>query len=113
MRLQLKPFQSAPSLLFTVLSPWSLVLLWLKLSIHSSEIILAGVMLQAAFDFFMILIIIYFIFQAPVISRDVLSASIVAYLFVVLFFANSFFVTLPFDLTRANADRSFGLGVLI
>ena len=68
----------------------SLVLIWLKLSIFSSELILAGVVLQAVFDLFMVFIIILFVFKSPVITRDILSASIVAYLFVALFFANAF-----------------------
>ena len=68
----------------------SLVLIWLKLSIAPSELILVGVILQALFDLFMVSIIILFVFNTPVITRDVLSASIVAYLFVALFFANAF-----------------------
>ena len=67
-----------------------LVLIWLKLSIPSSELILAGVVLQAMFNFYMVILIIIFVFHAPVINRDTLSAAIVAYLFVALFFANAF-----------------------
>lgn len=69
-----------------------LVLLWLHLPDSSDEIFLAGTALQAVFNFFMVFIIMWFVFQAPVITRDILSASIVAYLFVALFFAKSFLV---------------------
>jgi voltage-gated potassium channel Kch len=67
-------------------------LIWFKLPDSSTEIFLAEAALQALFDFFMIVIIIWFVFHSPVITRDILSASIVAYLFVALFFANSFLV---------------------
>jgi len=69
-----------------------LVLLWLNLPDSSAEIFLAGTALQAVFNFFMVFIIMWLVFQAPVITRDILSASIVAYLFVALFFAKSFLV---------------------
>ncbi len=69
-----------------------LVLLWLHLPDNSAEILLAGTALQAVFNFFMVFIIVWLVFQAPVITRDILSASIVAYLFVALFFAKSFLV---------------------
>lgn len=66
-----------------------LVLIWLRLSISSSELMLAGVVFQAVFDFYMVSIIILLVFQAPVITRDILSAAIAAYLFVALFFENA------------------------
>jgi len=69
-----------------------LVLLWLNLPDNSAEIFLAGTALQAVFNFSMVFIIMWLVFQAPVITRDILSASIVAYLFVALFFAKSFLV---------------------
>lgn len=69
-----------------------LVLLWLNLPDSSAEIFLAGTALQAVFNFSMVFIIMWLVFQAPVITRDILSASIVAYLFVALFFAKSFLV---------------------
>jgi hypothetical protein len=69
-----------------------IVLLWLHLPDSSAEIFLAGTALQAVFNFFMVFIIMWLVFQAPVITRDILSASIVAYLFVALFFAKSFLV---------------------
>jgi hypothetical protein len=69
-----------------------LVFIWLKLSVETSQVILAGVVLQALFDFFMVFIIILFIFEAPVITRNIISASVVAYLFVALLFANLYLV---------------------
>jgi len=69
-----------------------LVFIWLKFSAPSSEIILAGVVLQALFNFFMVFIIILFIFETPIITRNTISAAIVAYLFVALSFTNLFLV---------------------
>ncbi len=65
-----------------------IIFIWLKLSIDSSEILLAGVVLQALFNFFMVFVIVLFIFEAPVVTRNTISAAVVGYLFVALFFTN-------------------------
>ncbi|MCP3942866.1 MAG: two pore domain potassium channel family protein [Desulfobacteraceae bacterium] len=67
-----------------------LVFIWLKVSIITSEIMLASVVLQALFNFFMVFIIILFIFETTVITRNTISAAVVAYLFVALSFADLF-----------------------
>jgi hypothetical protein len=90
-----------------------LVFIWLKLSVDNSQIIMAGVVLQACFDFFMVFIIILFIFETRIITRNIISASVVAYLFVALLFANLYLIlelvvpgsfSVSHDLVMADPD---------
>jgi len=75
---------------FVLLGIPCIVVIWLKLSIDSSQIIMAGVILQALFNSFMVFLLLLFIFEAPVITRNTISAAIVAYLFIALLFTNLF-----------------------
>ncbi len=77
-------------IVFVLLVLPCLVFIWIKLTVTSSEMFLAGVVLQALFNLFMVFVIILFIFEEPVITRNTISAAVVAYLFVALFFTNLF-----------------------
>lgn len=65
-----------------------LALLWMHVFTESSGVYLANVLFQIIFNAYMVLIILYFIFNSPRITRNIISAAVVAYLFVGLLFSN-------------------------
>lgn len=69
-----------------------LVLIWVQVFNESSEVYLANVLFQTLFNFYMVLIILLFIFKSARITRNIISAAVVAYLFVGLLFSNIYLI---------------------
>lgn len=70
----------------------SVLVIWWEFFAPAATTALASAGLQALFVAYMALLIILTIFKAPRVNRDVISAALVVYLFVALFFAKVFFM---------------------
>lgn len=70
----------------------SLFIIWLRFFVTSPQIMLAGAVFPALFNGYMVFVIICFIYEAPLVTRNIISAALVAYIFIALFWANLYLV---------------------
>ncbi|HKL83405.1 MAG TPA: potassium channel family protein [Desulfobacter sp.] len=60
--------------------------------IIEEHMLMASAVVQAIFLAYMSLLIILFVFRAPIVTRDVVSAALVVYLFLAMFFAKLYLI---------------------
>ena len=81
--------QKKSSLIITLLLVLpGLLIIWVRFFIVTPEILFATSVSQALFNAYMIFIIIYYIFEIQLVTRDIIAAALIAYLFIGLFMAN-------------------------
>jgi len=66
----------------------SLLIIWVRFFVVTPEILFAASVSQAFFNAYMIFIIMYYIFEIHLVTRNIIAASLVAYLFIGLLGAN-------------------------
>jgi len=75
-------------ILFLVLP--SIFIIWLNFFVVTPKILFAAAASQAVFNAYMVFIIIHFIFETRLVTRDIIAAALIAYLFIGLLGANMY-----------------------
>ena len=65
-----------------------LFIIWVRFFVVTPQILFAASVSQTFFNAYMIFIIIYYIFESQLVTRDIIAAALIAYLFIGLFMAN-------------------------
>ncbi len=81
--------QKKSSLIITLLLVLpAFLIIWMKFFFATPQILYAAAVSQALFNAYMVFIIIYYIFESRLVTRDIISAALIAYLFIGLFMAD-------------------------
>jgi len=66
----------------------SLLIIWVRFFVVTEQILFAAAVSQVFFNAYMIFIIIYYIFETGLVTRNIIAAALIAYLFIGLLGAN-------------------------
>ena len=81
--------QKKSSLIITLLLVLpAFLIIWMNFFFATPQILYAEAVSRALFNAYMIFIIIYYIFKSRFVTRDIISAALIAYLFIGLFMAD-------------------------